>query len=131
MARIGGWPGLLGGGVLAWCLVATLSHLHAARARPHDRMAEQEAEFLAFVPYLPAAGSIGYLQPFDGWSDSAVRTHYAAQYALAPRVVPEHRSQEFVIVASGAARPGGEPRLAGFFPVATFPGGHSLFRRFP
>jgi hypothetical protein len=122
---------VLGGLLLAWSLLAGVAALRAAVARVPDQMAEQEAEFRAFAPYLPPSGRVGFLQPFDGWMDASVRTHYAAQYALAPRVVPESLSEEFLIVARDAARPEGDPRLAGFVEVERFPSGHRLFRRFP
>ena len=124
------WP-VLGGVVLAWSLVAAVGGWRAAAAREPDRMGEQDAEFRAFAPHLPPSGTVGYLQPFDGWVDASVRTHYAAQYSLAPRVVTETLAEEFLIVAAGAARPEGDPRLAGFVEVQRFPGGHRLFRRFP
>ena len=130
-ARRDVWLPVLGGLLVVWSLVAAIAALRAALDRQPDRMAEQDAEFRAFATHLPASGTIGYLQPFDGWVDDSVRTHYAAQYSLAPRVVAESRAQEFLIVASGAARPGGDPRLDGFVEVASFPGGHRLFRRFP
>jgi hypothetical protein len=117
--------------VLAWCLLASVSGLQAARARDRDRMADQDAEFRRFVPDLPAVGTIGLLQPFNGWNDDTVRLHYAAQYSLAPRVVAEARDHEFIIVLKGADRPDGEPRLTGYARVATLPSGHRLFRRAP
>jgi hypothetical protein len=129
--RVGHWPHVLGGVVLVWCLAMAGSALQAARARPHDDMGEQDATFRAFAIHLPRRGTIGYLQPFDGWSEAAVRTHYAAEYALAPRIVVEARNDEFMIVARGAERPGGDPRLNGYVLVATLPEGHRLFRRFP
>lgn len=95
-------------------------------------MSVQDAEFRAFISYLPPSGTVGFLQPFGGWDDASVRTHYAAQYSLAPRLVIESRlAEQMVIVALGAARPEGDPRLAGFVEVARVPGGHRLFRRFP
>ena len=129
--RVGHWPHVLGGVVLVWCLVMAASALQAARARPHDNMGELDAAFRAFAIDLPSRGTIGYLQPFDGWSEAAVRTHYAAEYALAPRIVIENRNYQFLIVASGAERPGGDPRLDGYVLVTTLPEGHRLFRRFP
>lgn len=126
------WLPVLGGVLVVWSLVAGIAALRAAVVRDPDRMSEQDAEFRAFIAYLPPSGTIGFLQPFDGWSDTSVRTHYAAQYALAPRVVTESRlTEEFVIVALDAAGPEGDPRLAGFVEVARVPGGHRLFRRFP
>ena len=131
MPRLDRWSRLLGGVVLAWALVAGLSALRAALARPHDRMEEQEAEFRQLIPDLPARGAIGYLEPYNGFNDDTTREHFAAQYALAPRLIVAKPYYEFLIVANGAARPDGDPRLATFARVATYPGGHRLFRRFP
>jgi len=77
-------------------------------------------------------GEIGYLERYvEGGSEDAVRIHYAAQYALAPRVIRARTGQEFVIVAAGHDRPGGDVRLRGYAPVASSPAGHRVFRRFP
>jgi hypothetical protein len=108
-----------------------MSALHVARARGHDPMAEQDADFRWLQPDLPPLGTIGFLQPFNGWNDDTVRLHYAAQYSLAPRVVVEARDEEFIIVAKGTERPDGEPRLEGYVRVTTLPSGHRLFRRAP
>jgi hypothetical protein len=129
--RVGHWPHVFGGVVLVWCLVMAAAALQAARVRPHDPMGEQDATFRAFAIYLPPSGTIGYLQPYNGWNEASVRTHYAAQYSLAPRVILEGEAHEFLIVANGADQPNGEPRLAGFIAVVTLPEGHRLFRRFP
>jgi len=117
--------------LLAWCLVIAVSALLTARARSHDPMGEQDAEFRVFAAYLPASGTVGYLDPFQGWTDAAVRTHYTAQYSLVPRIIVTRLDQRFLIVANGTANPDGDPRLEGFVEVARFPTGHRLFRRFP
>ncbi len=122
---------MLGGVAIVWSLAAALSGLQAARVRPHDRMAEQEAEFRELVPDLPLGGTIGYLEPSGGFTEETNREHFAAQYALAPRVILSTPDYEFLIVANGAAREGGDPRLDNFVPVARYPSGHRLFRRFP
>lgn len=88
-----------------------------------------EAEFGLFARELPPTGEIGYLEAYDGGSEEAVRVHYAAQYALVPRVVIGRVGPEFLIVARGTAGPDGDPRLDGYFRVATFPSGHRLFRK--
>ncbi len=131
MARFDGWVRVLGGVALAWSLIAALSALQAARVRPHDRMAEQDAEFREFASYLPPLGAISYLEPFNGLNDDATRALLAAQYSLAPRVIVSTLDRDFLIVTDGAERPGGDPRLAPFVPVTRFPSGHRLFRRFP
>ena len=92
-------------------------------------MGELEAEFRPFALELPPTGEIGYLEPYDGTTDDALRLHYAAQYALVPRVIAGHIGPEFLIVARGMAKPAGDPRLDGYFRVASFPGGHRLFRQ--
>jgi hypothetical protein len=125
-ARIAG-SGLL----FAWCFFAAGSALQRSLARAPDPMATLEAEFLPFVVELPATGEIGYLEPYSGSTEETVRMHYAAQYALTPRVVSARTGPEFLIVARGMARPDGDPRLDGYDLAASFPSGHRLFRRVP
>ena len=91
-----------------------------------------EAEFRPFAVELPPTGEVGYLEAYDGATgneEDAVRMHYAAQYALVPRVVVGHVGPEFLIVVSGMAQPEGDLRLDGYSRVATFPSGHRLFRK--
>lgn len=115
---------------VTWSLLAAGSALRATRALPLDPMARLEAEFRALAPDLPPFGEVGYLERYEGGgSVDAVRAHYAAQYALAPRVIVGRTGQEFVIVAEGTERPGGDPRLRGYFRVAGTPAGHRIFRR--
>ena len=121
--------GVLGGALLAWCLVAAVSALLSSIARSPDPMSRLQAEFQVFAWELPATGEVGYLEPHGASNEDAVRMHYAAQYALAPRVVVGRVGPEFLIVARGMALPEGDERLAGYYPVATFPSGHRLFRR--
>ena len=124
------WQRTLGGALLAWCFVAATAALRDGLARDPDPIARLDAEFRALVFDLPARGTIGYLEGYeDAGTDAAVRMHYAAQYALAPRVVVGSVGPEFLIVARGTARPGGDPRLAGYYLVATFPNEHRVFRR--
>lgn len=116
--------------VLAWSLVAGASAVRVARALPPDPMRRLEAEFLELAPRLPPAGEIGYLDRYENAGDEAVvRERYAAQYALAPRVMVARTGPEFLIVAHDTERPGGDDRLAGYFLVSTTPAGHRLFRR--
>ena len=121
--------GLVSGVIFAWCLLAAVSAIRKSSARQPDPMETLEAEFLPFVVELPPTGEVGYLEAYSGNNDETTRVHYAAQYALTPRVVSARIGPEFLIVARGTARPEGEPRLAGYHLVASFPGGHRLFRR--
>ena len=117
--------------LLAWGVAAAAGGLQDARALPDDPMARLDAEFRPFASLLPpGTAAVGYLEQYgDSGSDDAVRTYYAAQYALAPIVVESRVNAEFVIVARGAARPGGDDRLAPYQVVAALPTGHRLFRR--
>lgn len=116
--------------VLAWSLVAGASAVRVARALPADPMQRLEAEFLELAPRLPPAGEVGYLDRYENAGDEAVvRERYAAQYALAPRVMVARTGPEFLIVAHDTERSGGDDRLAGYFLVATTAAGHRLFRR--
>ena len=115
---------------LAWSLVASASALRTVLLVPPDPMQQLEAEFLELASRLPPAGDIGYLDRYENAGDEAVvRAHYAAQYALAPRVLLTRTGPEFLIVAHDTERPGGDSRLAGYFLVTTTPAGHRLFRR--
>jgi hypothetical protein len=125
------WRQALGGTLLVWCVLAAAGALRDGLTREPDPMAGLDAEFSALVFDLPAHGEIGYLERYENpGADDAVRMHYAAQYALAPRVIVRRVGPEFLIVARGTARPGGDPRLEGYYPVATFPSEHRVYRRF-
>lgn len=115
--------------LLTWCVLAAVSALLDARSRARDPVPQLDAVFSSFAPELPLRGQIGFLEPYDGGSEDLVRTHYVAQYALIPRLVIAQVGPEFLIVSPGTARPGGDRRLDGFYPVAEFPGGHRLYRR--
>jgi hypothetical protein len=119
----------LSGALLGWCLFAAATALRQSASRTSDSMAALEAEFLPMIVELPPAGEVGYLEPYGNQSEDDVRMHYAAQYALVPRIIAGRVGPEFLIVARGMARPDGDPRLAGYHVVASFPGGHRLFRR--
>jgi hypothetical protein len=118
----------LAAAVLAWCLLAAFSTFLEALRRNPDPMVELQAEFMPFARVLPPRGEVGYLEQRDA-NDEAVRMYYAAQYALAPRLVVSRIGPEFLIVARGTPQPGGDARLEGYYHVLTFPGGHRLFRR--
>jgi hypothetical protein len=124
------WQLALGGIVVAWSLAAAIGSLRAVQVRPHDPMAEQEAEFGALAPYLPPRGEISYLEPdADDQVPDHPRPHYTAQYALSPRVVVARIGAELVIVPRGTVNPGGDERLKGYELVTTLPNGHALYRR--
>lgn len=132
MSRVRGWQPLLGGVLLVWCLAAAVAAWRDAIARAPDPMADLETEFRVFVPDLPATGEIGYLEAYPGSGDeNSVRMHYAAQYALTPRVVVGRTGPDFLIVPRGSEQPGGDERLLHYRRVTSYPNGHRLFRRFP
>jgi hypothetical protein len=95
-------------------------------------MARLESEFRVLVTDLPSSGEVGYLERYEsGGAIEAVQMHYAAQYALAPRIVVGRTGPEFLIVALGTERPGGDPRLRDYVQVARTAAGHRVFRRRP
>jgi hypothetical protein len=123
-------PTVAGSAVLAWALVAAAAGLREAWGRPPDVMATLEAEFAELAPLLPPTGEVGYLERFENaGSEDAVRLHYAAQYALVPRVVPARVGPEFLIVARDMDDPSGDPRLAGYVEVGASRTGHRVFRK--
>ena len=124
------WRSALGSLLLSWSLLAAFSTVQDGLTREADPIAELEAEFLALTFDLPASGLIGYLEAHaDAGTDAAVRMYFAAQYALAPRVVVGRIGPEFLIVARGTERPSGDSRLNGYHQVAAFPSGHRVYRR--
>jgi hypothetical protein len=120
---------VLSGVLLAWCVLATGRVFQLTLAKPADPMSELESEFRPMAAYLPPFGEVGYLEAYDGPTEEAVRMHYAAQYALVPRLIVGRAGAEFLIVARGTARGSGDVRLIGFHPVASFSGGHRLYQR--
>ena len=134
-ARLMSWAGrwwrrLAAGLLLVWCLAAAVSALRAALALPVDPMAQQESEYRQFAGVLPEFGIVSYLEPDeDDDVGDAVRAYYAAQYALAPRVVQDRVGAEFLIVPRGTVRPEEDERLKGYSQVLVLPSGHRLFRR--
>jgi hypothetical protein len=124
------WQRVLAALGVAWSLLTAGAALRAARALPADPMARLEREFRVLVTDLPSTGVIGYLERYEGGGAvDAVQMHYAAQYALAPRIVVARTGSEFVIVASGTERPGGDARLDGYVAVTRTAAGHRVFRR--
>jgi len=114
--------------VLGWCLVAAFQAFQ--RSHPSDLIADLDAEFSLLAEHLPPRGPVGFLDRYeDGGTDDAVRSWYTAQYALAPRVLVSRIGPEYLIVARGAARPAGDPRLGGYTHIETVAGGHRLYRR--
>jgi hypothetical protein len=115
---------------VGWALVAAIGAVRGARAQPLDPMERLEAEFRQLAKNLPPAGEVGFLDRYvDAGAEDAQRTHFAAQYALVPRVVLARVGLEFMIVAQGAAQPDHEARLAGYFLVSATPEGHRVYRR--
>jgi hypothetical protein len=115
---------------VVWSLVAAFGALRGARAQPLDPMERLEAEFSKLAKDLPPAGQVGYLERYeDAGAEDAVRAHYAAQYALVPRVVVSRVGHEFMIVAHGMPQPGHDPRLDGYFLVSVTPEDHRVYRR--
>lgn len=116
--------------VLAWCLAVAWTARSAAITRPSDIMPELDRQFTLFDRQLPRLGVVGFLEPTkDAGAPEAVQIYYAAQYALAPRVVVPRVGAEFVIVPVGAASGDDDPRLTGYQRVGTSRDGHRLFRR--
>jgi hypothetical protein len=114
----------------AWALAASTAGMRAAWTQPVDPMQRLEAEFAPLASSLPPVGEVGYLERYEhAGAEDAVRVRYAAQYALAPRVVASRVGPEFIIVAADAERPGGDSRLVGYFLVSSSPAGHRVFRR--
>jgi len=125
--RAAAWGALA---IAVLCMLSVAAALRAAMGRDADPVATLDAEFRALAVELPARGVIGYLDPaVDPGSVESLRMRHVAQYALAPRVVVFQVGPEFLIVARGAEQAGGDPRLEGFYPVATFRSGHRIFRR--
>jgi hypothetical protein len=117
-----------------WSVWAAATGGRASATRPADpwQVAAYDREFRTLVPEVAPSGTIGYLEAFeDPGGAPAVAMYYAAQYSLAPRVLERQLVHDFLLVARGTADPRGDPRLNGFVPVASAPGGHVLYRRFP
>ncbi|MDA1183471.1 MAG: hypothetical protein O2930_02355 [Acidobacteria bacterium] len=132
MFRVRSWGrSAIGCTLLVWSLLAAISAVRVGLAREPDPIADLEAEFLALVFDLPPSGLVGYLEAYgdDAGTDAAVRMYFAAQYALAPRVVVGRVGPEFLIVARGTERSGGDPRLEGYHLIRIFPSGHRVYRR--
>jgi hypothetical protein len=74
-----------------------------ARGVQPDAVTEDGRRYDALARWLPARGTIGYLQPADWPSADAQRRFYLAEYALAPRVIVMSTAPEFVIVTPEAS----------------------------
>lgn len=115
---------------VVWALVAAFGAVRGARAQPIDPMARFEAEFKQLAKDLPPSGDVGYLERYvDAGAEDAMRMHYAAQYALVPRVILSRVGLEFMIVAQGTAQPDHDARLEGYFLVSATPEDHRVYRR--
>jgi len=122
----------LGGAVLAWALLAAILALKTSWSLDPDPMAELQAAFHPLASELPNAGTIGYLQHYQyaqASSDIEIRRYYAAQYALAPRVIVLRTGPEYLIVATGTVNPQGDARLDEYVLAALFPNKHRVYRR--
>jgi len=122
-----GWAGAIV--LLAWCVNAAIAGRASQARREPDPMAELDASYRRFAADLPPLAIVGFLERYNGATNDSVRMHYAAQYALVPRLVVSRTGPEFVIVSPEMQQPGGDPRLEGYYRVAGVPGGHQLFRR--
>lgn len=112
------------------CMAATAHGLRVAAAREIDPVTMLDAEFRALAAALPSRGAVGYLEPLEErGSVASLRMRHVAQYALAPRVVVFLAGPEFLIVPRGSVTSDRDPRLEGFYPIATFASGHRVFRR--
>lgn len=116
--------------VIVWALVSVIAACRSAVTRAQDPIETLDREFRSLSHALPPAGPVGFLR-YDRDDDhpDRVLTYYAAQYALAPRVVEKRTDLEFLIVAPGAARPEGDERLRGFVPVTTSREGYAVYQR--
>ena len=115
---------------VVWALIASFGAVQGARIQPADSMSRLEAEFKQLAKDLPPAGEVGYLERYvDAGAEDAMRMHYAAQYALVPRLILSRLDLEFMIVAQGTAQPNHDPRLDGYFLVSATPEDHRVYRR--
>jgi hypothetical protein len=116
--------------LLGWCVVASTSSARTAAPSGISPIVALDAEFAALARHLPARGEVGFLDRYVGaGEEDAVRAWFTAQYALAPRIVVSRTGPEFLIVARGAANPGGDERLNGYSMLQSVDGGHRLFRK--
>ena len=134
---IAGTGVLLGAGI-----VANGSHYladrraAAAQGVQPDVTTRDSQRFETLLRWLPAQGTIGYLQPLDWPSPDAQRRFYLAEYALAPRVIVMSTAPEFVIVTPEAfagpdAAPSAstDPRLPDHVVYHRSSNGLTVFRR--
>jgi hypothetical protein len=108
--------------------------------RGHDTdVITREAErYESLRLWLPAQGTIGYLQPDDWPTAGAQQRFYLAEYELTPRVVVMSTAPEFVVVVPEASVAGGEDRgtgsrdarLVDHVLYQRFDNGLRIFRRF-
>ncbi len=116
--------------VLLWAVVSAAATLRNAAMQAANPVTAIEAQFRALAPALPPSGTIGFLEyGVDDTSADHLMVYYAAQYALAPRLVEKRTDLEFLVVARDALRPGVDERLSGFELVTSSTEGHRLYRR--
>jgi hypothetical protein len=115
---------------IVWALVSVGASWRDALRRPADPIVSLEAEFQALAPALPPSGAVGFLR-FHVDDDRAdrLRVFYAAQYALAPRLIQKRTDLELLIVVPDALRPGVDDRLADFTVVASSKTGYRVYQR--
>jgi hypothetical protein len=118
--------------VLLWALVSAAATLRNAVMRTANPVASLEAQFRTLALALPSSGTVGFLEyAVDDASSDHVMVYYAAQYALAPRLVVKRTDLEFLLVARDALRPGFDERISAFDLVTSSREGHRLYRRRP
>jgi hypothetical protein len=134
---VGGTAVLLSLGIAANCS-PYLADRRAAAAQgvQPDAITQDEQRVETLALWLPAQGTIGYLQPLDWPSADAQRRFYVAEYALAPRVIVMSTAPEFVIATPEAfAGPDAlhststDPRLADHVVYRQSGNGLRIFRR--
>ena len=116
--------------MLLWAVVSAAATLRTAAMQTTNPVTSLEAQFRALAPALPPSGTIGFLEyGVDDARADHVMVYYAAQYALAPRLVEKRTDLEFLVVARDALRPGVDERLSDFELVTSSSEGHRLYRR--
>jgi hypothetical protein len=116
--------------VLLWAVVSAAATLRNAAMQAANPVTSLEAQFRALALALPPSGAIGFLEyGVDDASSDRVMVYYAAQYALAPRMVEKRTDLEFLVVARDALRPGVDERLTDFELITSSTEGHRLYRR--
>ena len=98
---------------VVWAIVAAFGAVRGARAQPPDPMAQLEAEF-STLPGSPAAGEVVTSSPMRTPGGGCRACALCGAVRAGAAVVLSRVGHEFMIVAHGMPRPGGDPRLDGF-----------------